>query len=77
MGGSRFHLTFPQRLVREPVIHTLGQRFGVVTNIRRANVDERSAWVILEIDGPGERVSDALAWLAEQDVQVERIEDPG
>ena len=77
MGGSRFHLTFPQRLVREPVIHTLGQRFGVVTNIRRANVDERSAWVILEIDGPGERVSDALVWLAEQDVQVERIEDPG
>ena len=77
MGGSRFHLTFPPRLVREPVIHTLGQRFGVVTNIRRANVDERSAWVILEIDGPGERVSDALAWLAEQDVQVERIEDPG
>jgi hypothetical protein len=77
VGGSRFHLTFPERLVREPVIHTLGQRFGVVTNIRRANVDERSAWVILEIDGPGERVSDALAWLAEQDVQVERIEDPG
>ena len=77
MGGSRFHLTFPERLVREPVIHTLGQRFGVVTNIRRANVDERSAWVILEIDGPGERISDALAWLAEQDVQVERLEDPG
>jgi L-aspartate semialdehyde sulfurtransferase ferredoxin len=77
VGGSRFHLTFPERLVREPVIHTLGQRFGLVTNIRRANVDDRAAWVILEIDGPGDRLDAALSWLAEQGVQVERIEDSG
>ena len=77
MGASRFHLTFPERLVREPVIHTLGQRFGLVTNIRRANVDDRTAWVILEMDGPGDRLDAALSWLAEQGVQVERIEDSG
>jgi L-aspartate semialdehyde sulfurtransferase ferredoxin len=77
VGGSRFHLTFPERLVREPVIHTLGQRFGLVTNIRRANVDDRTAWVILEMDGPGDRLDAALSWLAEQGVQVERIEDSG
>ena len=77
MGGSRFHLTFPERLVREPVIHTLGERFGLVTNIRRANVDDRTAWVILEMDGPRDRLDAALSWLAEQGVQVERIEDSG
>jgi L-aspartate semialdehyde sulfurtransferase ferredoxin len=77
VGGSRFHLTFPERLVREPVIHTLGQRFGLVTNIRRANVEDRAAWVILEMNGPGDRLGAALSWLAEQGVQVERIEDSG
>jgi hypothetical protein len=59
------------------VIHTLGQRFGLVTNIRRASVDDRAAWVILELEGPDERVGRAVDWLAEQDVQVERIEDSG
>jgi hypothetical protein len=63
--------------VQEPVIHTLGQRFGVVTNIRRASVDERAAWIILEMDGPDDRVDRAVDWLAEQDVRVERIEDSG
>jgi ABC-type methionine transport system ATPase subunit len=77
VGGSRYHLTFPQHLVQEPVIHTLGQRFGVVTNIRRASVDERAAWVILELQGPDDRVGRAMDWLAEQDVRVERIEDSG
>jgi ABC-type methionine transport system ATPase subunit len=75
--GARFHLTFPQHLVQEPVIHTLGQRFGLVTNIRRASVDDRAAWVILELDGPDDRVGRAVDWLAEQNVHVERIDDSG
>jgi ABC-type methionine transport system ATPase subunit len=77
VGGSRFHLTFPQHLVQEPVIHTLGHRFGLVTNIRRASVDDRAAWVILELDGPDDSVGRAVDWLAEQDVHVERIQDSG
>jgi hypothetical protein len=75
--GARFHLTFPERLIKEPVIHTLGQRFGLVTNIRRANVDDRTAWVILEMDGAEEQLDEALRWLAEQDVRVERIDETG
>ena len=59
------------------MIHTLGQGFGLVTNIRRTSVDDRAAWVILELDGPDESVGRAVDWLAEQDVQVERIEDSG
>lgn len=77
MAKGRFHLTFPGHLVDEPVIHTLGSRFEVVTNIRRASIEERTAWVILELDGSDEAVGDAVRWLAEQDVQVERIDDSG
>ncbi|MFL5797585.1 MAG: NIL domain-containing protein [Actinomycetota bacterium] len=72
-GGPRFHLTFPEHLIDEPVIHELGRRFDVVTNIRGANVDERFAWIILEIAGSEAQVADAVAWLAEKGITVERL----
>ncbi len=73
MAGGRFHLTFPEHLIHEPVVYTLGKRFGLVTNIRRASVEERAAWMILEIHGGDDAIADALAWLAEQGVHVDRI----
>jgi hypothetical protein len=35
--GAKF--TFPPELIKEPIIHNLGQRFKVVTNIRRADIN--------------------------------------
>lgn len=75
MTTRRLHLTFPEHLIDEPVIHRLGRDFDLVTNIRRANVDERFAWVIVEVDGEPDVVEDAVRWLAEKGVQVDRIED--
>jgi NIL domain len=74
VAGRRFHLTLPELLADEPVIHTLSTRFGLVTTIRRASIEDRAAWVILDLDGPDQAVEDALRWLAEQDVRVERID---
>jgi ABC-type methionine transport system ATPase subunit len=72
-GGPRFHLTFPEHLIDEPVIHRLGQRFRVITNIRGANVDERFAWVILEMIGSDEEITRAVTWLADKGITVERL----
>ena len=72
--SARFHLTFPQHLISEPLIHRVGKDFGLVTNIRRANIEEAHGWVILEMEGPDEAIGDAVAWLASQGVQVDRIE---
>jgi hypothetical protein len=72
---ARFHLTFPERLISEPVIHRVGKDFDLVTNIRRANVEERSAWVILEVEGADDDIERAEAWLAEQGLQVNRIDE--
>jgi ABC-type methionine transport system ATPase subunit len=71
---ARFHLTFPQHLISEPVIHRVGKDFGLVTNIRRANIEESHGWVILEMDGSEDALGEAVAWLASQGVQVDRIE---
>jgi L-aspartate semialdehyde sulfurtransferase ferredoxin len=75
VGGTRFHLTFPEQLAGEPVIYEVGKRFDVVTNIRRASVEERFGWVILEIDGPDRAVEEAVAWLSDRGVKVSRIDD--
>jgi len=71
---AHLHLTFPATLVSQPVIHRLGTEFGLVTNIRRANIEERGGWIIVEVEGDDERVAEAIAWLAEQGLQVDRIE---
>jgi ABC-type methionine transport system ATPase subunit len=72
---ARIHLTFPEHLISEPVIYRIGKDFDLVTNIRRANVEDRIGWVILEVDGTEQAIHDAVAWLEEQGVQVDRIAD--
>jgi hypothetical protein len=72
---SRFHLTFPRHLIDEPLIYRLGREFDVVTNIRRANVDETAAWVIVEMAGADDEVERAVAWLADGGVEIDRIPD--
>jgi ABC-type methionine transport system ATPase subunit len=72
---SRFHLTFPQHLIDEPLIYDVGREFDVVTNIRRANVEENVAWVIVELTGSEDEIGRAVAWLAERGVEIDRIRD--
>ena len=73
MAKGRFHLTFPEHLIQQPVIYNVGKQFDVVTNIRRANVEDRFGWVILEMEGSEGAMGEALGWLAEQGVQVEPL----
>ena len=75
MAKRRFHLTFPEHLIQEPMVFNIGRRFDLVPNIRRANIEDRSAWVIIDLEGTEENIAAAVGWLAEQGVQVDRIED--
>jgi ABC-type methionine transport system ATPase subunit len=59
----------------QPIVHTLGAEFDLVVNIRRANLEEeRGGWIIVEVTGDDDRVASAISWLAEQGLQVDRIE---
>jgi ABC-type methionine transport system ATPase subunit len=73
VAKGRFHLTFPEHLIQEPVIYSVGKQFDVVTNIRRANVEDRFGWVILEMEGPDDAMRDAVGWLSEKGIQVESL----
>jgi hypothetical protein len=71
---EKVYLTYPAKLLKEPVIYQLGHRFRVITNIRGANVSAELGLVALEIDGPESEVAAAIQWLSEIGVQVEPIE---
>lgn len=79
MAAERVKFTFPPDLVTTPVIYNMGREFGVVTNIRRANLSHDRGWVILEVVGTPEAVEKSLAWAKEQGVRVESVgaESPG
>ncbi|HEX21360.1 MAG TPA: FeS-binding protein [Actinobacteria bacterium] len=74
MAKKRVRLTFPEELIKEPVIYNLGINFNIVTNVRRANVERQVGWVILEIDGSDEDLKKGLAYLNEVGVQVDLLE---
>lgn len=74
MRTRKIRLTFPEELITEPVIHTVGRRFDVVTNIRRADVRETTGWVVLEMTGTQQRLDEATRYLESLGVRVDDLE---
>jgi ABC-type methionine transport system ATPase subunit len=73
MAKRRIKLTFPPDLITQPLIWRLGKEFDVVTNIRRANVEEKWGWVVLELEGTEGEMARGLDWIAQQGVRVEPV----
>ena len=73
MTKKQVMFTFPAELIREPVIYQLGQQFGVVTNIRRADVSVNKGWVVLELEGEEKDIARGIAWVTEKGVRVDPV----
>ncbi|MBI2848779.1 MAG: NIL domain-containing protein [Chloroflexi bacterium] len=73
MEKRRVRFSFPPQLVTEPVIYNLGKEFGIVTNIRRANVTKNKGWVVLELEGREEDIESGIAWITTKGVKVDPI----
>lgn len=71
---KRVKLTFPQNLIKEPVIFTMAKQFNVVPNIRRARVTETVGEMVLELDGPEEDLEKGIKWLREKGIDIELVE---
>jgi hypothetical protein len=65
--------TFPQKLIKEPVIYELGIKFNVVTNIRRADVSESKGWVVLELEGEEFNIDQGIKWVVSTGVRVDPV----
>ena len=73
MGEQRVKFTFVDDLVKQPVIYNLGQKFKIVTNIRRADVGEEVGWVVLELDGEEPEIKRGLEWVSSTGVRVDPL----
>ncbi|MDP2754512.1 MAG: NIL domain-containing protein [Nitrospirota bacterium] len=71
---QRVKLTFPQHLIKEPVIFTMAKRYDVMPNIRRARVTETVGEMVLELEGTEENLKKSIKALKEQGVDVELVE---
>ena len=75
MKQERVKLTFPEHLIRQPIIGRMVREFDVMPNIRRANVEEHMGWIICEIGGDDRAVEKAVEWLIDLGIQVDRLSD--
>ncbi|MHB1488387.1 MAG: NIL domain-containing protein [Acidimicrobiales bacterium] len=75
MNSIRVNLTYPEHLIREPIIATLVRDFDVMANIRRASVEDTVGWMMCELVGEHEDVERALGFLAAQGVDVALLGD--
>ena len=73
MAKKQVMFTFPEKLIKEPVIYNLGQRFKVVTNIRRADVSEHRGWVVLELEGREKDINDGIVWITSLEIRVDPV----
>jgi len=72
----RARLTFPESLVREPVIARLALDYNVIANIRRANVEDHTGWIVCELSGTSEAIDAGVAWLNSSGIRVDWLGGP-
>ncbi len=75
MALRKYFCTFPQELISQPILHTIGEKFRVVPNIRAASITDALALVAVEIEGTEQQIGDSVAYLKERGVKVEELTD--
>ena len=68
-------LSYSSEMLAEPVIYTLGQQFGIVINIRRADISEERGWVVLELNGEERAIQEGIAWVMSKGVRVDTLSE--
>jgi len=83
MKERYFSITLPPELIREPVIFSLVEKFGLEPVVYQAAVVSSTGWLAVGLTGPGERVDAAIldlrcrgAWAVEGDKAMVEREDP-
>jgi len=75
MTKRRVKFTFSAEVITEPITYTLGQQFGLVTNILRADLAEDRGWIELELNGKDEDIEAGIVWVTSKGVRVEPAND--
>ncbi len=70
----RVQLNYPLERVKEPILYHLVMDFGLIPNIRRANIDVHTGgFIFLELSGEKESLDRGLKWLEQIGITVSAI----
>ncbi len=72
--NTRVKLTFPQHLIKEPVIFAMAKKYDIIPNIRRARITETIGEMVLELEGSEENINKGIESLKQEGVDVELVE---
>ena len=71
--SQRVKFTFQIEDLKDPILYNLGKNFDLITNIRRADINDEVGWVILELQGEEKSVTNGLEWITSLGVRVDPI----
>ena len=73
--STRYKMTFPAKIVGEPIMTNLSQDFGVTYNMVRGRITDKGAWLTVELGGLPRNIERALAFLKERGAEVQAVRE--
>lgn len=70
----RFKMSFPQRVIGDPLMHRLSRTLNVVPNILRGRITGKSAWLEVELVGSQKNIDRALTFLRNEGVSLTSLD---
>lgn len=73
MASRKVMLTYPEHLIREPVLYVAAMEHHVIPNIRRARVTDTVGEILAELAGEERDIDACVLYLRQRGVQVDPI----
>ena len=73
MAKKLVKLTFPQKLIKEPLTFEMAKKYDIMPNIRRAKVTEQIGELVLELEGKDQDLIKGVDFLKKSGVIVEPV----
>lgn len=73
MAKKVFHLIFPQKLIKEPIMYLAARDNQLLLNIRRAKISAEAGEATVELEGEEKNIANAEKQMIEKGVKVEPI----
>ena len=74
LKSVRYKMTFPAKIVGEPIMTKLSNDFGVSYNMMRGRITDKGAWLEVELIGSAKNIERALKFLGERGVTVQGLD---
>ena len=73
MAKKAFHLFFPQKLIKEPIMFVVARDYHLLLNIRRAKITSEVGEATVELEGDLENIKKAEKTFKDRGVTVEPV----